>query len=82
MFLILGWLLFGFIVGSIVKWLHPGEEPIGFLPTVGIGIVGSFIGGMIHHVLIGGHYHHSGLIFSVVGGVVFCYLYSWYKSRV
>jgi len=75
--------LFGFVVGLISKALHPGADPIGFLPTIGIGIVGSYIGGLISWVLgrSDSAISSSGWIFSIVGGVVFCYLYSAYKTR-
>ena len=83
MFSLLFWVVFGFIVGSLAKWLHPGDEPIGFLPTVGIGIAGSFIGGFLHSLLRGNFnmLEPAGLIWSVIGGVVFCYAYSQYKSK-
>lgn len=83
MFSLLFWVVFGFVVGSLAKWLHPGDEPIGFLPTVGIGIAGSFIGGFIHSLLRGNFnlFEPAGLIWSVVGGVLFCYAYSHYKSK-
>ena len=37
MFWLLGWLIYGLVVGLISKRLHPGEDPVGFLPTIGIG---------------------------------------------
>lgn len=83
MFSLLIWLAFGLFVGSLAKWLHPGDDPIGFLPTVGIGIVGSFIGGLIHSLLRGSFQlmQPAGFAWSVVGGVIFCYAYSHYKSK-
>jgi len=83
MFSILIWLIFGFIVGSLAKWIHPGDDPIGFLPTVGIGVAGSFIGGLIHSLISGRLQllEPAGLAWSVVGGVLFCYAYSHYNSK-
>ena len=80
MFSFLFLIVFGLIAGTIAKWLHPGDEPIGLLPTIGIGIAGSFIGGMLHLILVGGHFHTAGLVWSIVGGVIFCYAYSYYKK--
>lgn len=77
------WTIFGLIVGSIAKGLHPGDDPVGWLPTLGIGIAGSFIGGFLHS-LLGGHFtwnHPAGLVWSIVGGVIFCFAYSHYKAR-
>ena len=42
---ILGWLLFGLIVGAIAKFLMPGRDPGGWIVTILLGIAGSFVGG-------------------------------------
>lgn len=79
MLFLLSWLVYGFIVGTVAKLLHPGEDPIGFWPTVGIGIAGSYIGGFINFLL--GHgsvFSTSGLLMGVIGGIVFCFIYSKY----
>lgn len=92
MFTILGWIIFGLIVGLIAKAIHPGDEPVGFLQTVGIGIAGSFVGGFINYILgtfsamsIAGFSNHrfspSGFIMSVVGGVLFCIFWRWYSLK-
>ena len=80
MFLIISWIVFGLIVGLIAKAIHPGDDPVGFLPTIGIGIAGSFIGGGINWLMGAGTlFGTSGIIMSIVGGVIFCFLYSRYK---
>ena len=48
LFTLIGWLIYGLLVGIIAKALHPGDDPIGFLPTMGIGVAGSYIGGLIN----------------------------------
>lgn len=80
---IIGWIFYGLIVGAIAKFVHPGEEPIGCLPTVGIGIAGSYIGGAINYFLGNGTsvFSPSGLLMGIVGGVIFCFAYSWYKTK-
>ena len=81
MFLLLGWLIYGLIVGSIAKKLHHEEDMVGWLPTIGLGVAGSFVGGFISWVL--GFGHHSfgpaGLIMGVVGAVIFCLIYRNYR---
>lgn len=83
MILILAWLVFGLIVGTISKFLHPGDEPVGCLTTIGIGVVGSFIGGAISWLLLMGtyNYHPSGFLMSIIGGVIFCSFWRWYSLR-
>lgn len=80
MFYILSWIVYGLVVGLIAKAVHPGEDAVGFLPTVGIGIVGSYIGGFINYLLRGGEaFTASGMLMGVVGGVIFCWLYRRYR---
>ncbi len=81
MLFILGWLVYGLIVGTIAKLLHPGEDPVGFLPTIGIGVAGSYIGGFLSWLLgMGsGPLHPAGILMGIVGGVIFCWLYRNYR---
>ena len=44
---IIGWLLFGLIVGAIAKFLMPGRDPGGWIVTILLGIAGSFVGGFL-----------------------------------
>ncbi len=47
MFGILGWIVFGVIVGTIAKLLMPGKDPGGIIVTMLLGIVGALVGGFI-----------------------------------
>lgn len=77
---LLMWIVYGLIVGLIAKALHPGNDPIGFLPTVCIGIVGSFIGGFFNFILgKGDPFQASGLIMGILGGVIACFLYRRFR---
>jgi uncharacterized membrane protein YeaQ/YmgE (transglycosylase-associated protein family) len=40
-------LIVGAIVGVLGRALHPGRDPMGFLLTIGIGIVSMLIAGLI-----------------------------------
>lgn len=83
MFTLLAWLLFGLIVGFFSKLLHPGEEPQGFIPMVGIGVFGSFVGGGINWILGMGTnaFAPSGFLMSIVGGIICCVIWRWYNLR-
>lgn len=80
---ILLWILFGLVVGLFAKFLHPGDEPIGCLSTVAIGIGGSFVGGLINWLIgMGIHpFQPSGFIMSILGGVVCCVVWRWYSLK-
>jgi uncharacterized membrane protein YeaQ/YmgE (transglycosylase-associated protein family) len=48
---ILGWILFGLVVGIVAKFLMPGRDPGGIIITIILGIVGALIGGFIGQAL-------------------------------
>lgn len=77
------WLIYGILVGGIARWIHPGKDPEGFLPTILIGICGSFLGGVINFALGWGvsPLQSSGFVMGILGGVVCCALYRWYKDN-
>ena len=76
----LAWIVYGLIVGSIAKKLHPGEDPMGIIPTVLIGIIGSMIGGLINYFVTGASYFTpAGVLMGIVGGVIFCWSYRTYR---
>lgn len=77
------WLVYGLLVGTISKLLHPGEDPVGLGATTGIGIAGSFIGGFISWLIGLGDspFNPSGILMGVVGGVIFCMIYRSYRIR-
>ena len=83
MFTILIWCFFGLITGFAAKVLHPGDDPVGIVPTTLIGVAGSFIGGMINFALSLGNapYEPSGFIMSILGGVIFCAIWRFYKLK-
>src|SRR5215210_4175432 len=45
--------LIGLIVGAVARLLVPGPTPMGILGTIGAGIAGAFIGGLIGRALFG-----------------------------
>ena len=82
MFGILGWIVFGVIVGLIAKLLMPGRDPGGFIITMLLGIVGAVVGGFVGRAL--GMYQPNepaGLIMSIVGAVVVLAIYRMAVGR-
>ena len=76
MFGIVGWIVFGLIVGVIAKLLMPGRDPGGMIITILLGIVGSVLGGFIGRALnLYGPNDAAGLFMSVVGAVLLLVLY-------
>jgi uncharacterized membrane protein YeaQ/YmgE (transglycosylase-associated protein family) len=76
MFGIIGWIIFGLIVGAVAKVLMPGNDPGGFVVTVLIGIVGSVLGGYLGRTLgLYGPDSPAGFFMSLVGAVLLLFLY-------
>jgi len=44
---ILGYVVVGLIVGVLARLLVPGRDPLGFLGTLAIGILGAVLGGWL-----------------------------------
>lgn len=68
---IIGWILFGLLVGIVGKLLTPGRDPGGFILTVLLGIGGALLGGFMGQAL--GFYHEgepAGFMTAVIGSVV------------
>jgi uncharacterized membrane protein YeaQ/YmgE (transglycosylase-associated protein family) len=83
MFTILMWIVFGFVVGLIARALHPQDAPVGCLPTIGVGVAGSFIGGGINWLLGFGHspFEPSGFLMSILGGFLCLMAWRWYVLK-
>jgi uncharacterized membrane protein YeaQ/YmgE (transglycosylase-associated protein family) len=43
----IGFLVAGLIIGALARLLKPGKQDLGILATLGLGLVGSLIGGLI-----------------------------------
>lgn len=79
---ILGWILFGLIVGIVAKLVMPGRDPGGILVTMLLGIAGALVGGFAGRAM--GFYRENqaaGFIMSVVGAIVLLALYRMMVRR-
>jgi uncharacterized membrane protein YeaQ/YmgE (transglycosylase-associated protein family) len=73
---IIGWIVFGAVVGVIARFLMPGKDPMGWLMTILLGIAGSVIGGLLLGLLIGGRTTDpAGWIGSILGAVLLLWIY-------
>ena len=51
---ILGWIVFGFVIGLLARALYPGPQKLGFVMTTLLGVAGSFLGGFAVYLIRGG----------------------------
>jgi len=79
---ILGWILFGLVIGALAKLVMPGRDPGGIIVTMLLGIAGALLGGFVGRAL--GWYSEgepAGWIASFVGAVVLLALYRMFNRR-
>ena len=82
MLTILGWIVFGLIVGAIAKLLMPGRDPGGFIVTILLGIAGALIGGFLGRALgLYGPGDAAGFVMSLLGAIVLLLLYRLLVAR-
>ena len=65
-------LVVGLIAGAVARLLLPGRDPIGFIGTIALGVLGSFVGGFLqnlifYHTLAISRIHPAGIIGSIIG---------------
>ena len=76
MFGVIGWIVFGLIVGVIAKLLMPGRDPGGFIITALLGIAGAVVGGFVGRALgLYGPGEAAGFLMSLVGAIILLFIY-------
>jgi len=79
---ILGWILFGLIVGALAKLVMPGKDPGGFVVTTLLGILGAIVGGFTGRLL--GLYQYgesAGYIMATLGAIVILFAYRQFATH-
>ena len=72
----LGWIVFGLIVGVIAKLLMPGRDPGGFVITILLGIAGAMLGGFIGRAIgFYGPNQSAGYLVSILGAILLLAIY-------
>lgn len=79
---IIGWIVFGLVVGIVAKFLMPGRDPGGFVITAILGIVGALVGGFVGRFLgMYGDGDPVGFIMAVVGSIIVLAVYRFTVGR-
>ena len=79
---IIGTIIIGFVAGLVARFLMPGRDPMGFVLTTLLGIVGAFVATYLGQAL--GWYsagQGAGFIGAVVGAVIVLAVYHMIARR-
>jgi uncharacterized membrane protein YeaQ/YmgE (transglycosylase-associated protein family) len=79
---IIGWIIFGLIVGAIAKLLMPGRDPGGWIVTILLGIAGALVGGFLGRAV--GWYgpnDAAGYLMSIFGAIVLLVVYRLVRGQ-
>ncbi|OBA57996.1 hypothetical protein A5647_22450 [Mycobacterium sp. 1100029.7] len=82
------WLIvLGLVVGLIARLLVPGKQPMGWVATALLGIVGSYVGGTLGSIVFPPHkfdihppIQHS-FLGALVGAIILLLIYKFATSR-
>jgi uncharacterized membrane protein YeaQ/YmgE (transglycosylase-associated protein family) len=81
-------IIIGLIAGAIARLLVPGRQRIGWLATIIVGIVGSYVGGALGSLVFAPHVFsvhppvHHLFLGSIVGAVIVLLIYGAIRARV
>ncbi|MDY6025664.1 GlsB/YeaQ/YmgE family stress response membrane protein [Bergeyella zoohelcum] len=75
---ILTWIIFGLIAGALAKAIMPGNQGMGWIMTIILGIVGAFVGGWIGTLLNLGtvkDFSLGSMALAVVGALIVLWVF-------
>ena len=81
---IISWIIFGLIAGIIAKWIMPGNDPMGCVLTILLGIGGAVVGGFIGTQLGLGEvdsFDIRSFGLAIIGALVLLFIFRQLKGR-
>lgn len=75
-------IIVGLVAGLLARAIKPGNDAMGWIMTIVLGIVGAILGGFIAgRIGIDADGGFTGLIFSVIGAIILLFLYEMIMNR-
>ena len=71
-------IIVGLVAGLLARAIKPGSDPMGWIMTIVLGIVGAMLASLIGINADGGF---TGLIFSVIGAIILLFLYEMIVNK-
>ena len=73
---VIGYIIGGAVIGILARFLKPGADPMGWILTILLGIVGAYIGSLVY---AGGGF--IGFVISIICAVVLLFLYELVRKK-
>ena len=71
----------GLVAGLLARAIKPGNDAMGWIMTIVLGIVGAIVGGLIASALhLDGSGKFMSLVFSVIGAIILLFIYEFIMS--
>ena len=75
-------LIVGFISGLLARAIKPGANPMGWIMTIILGIVGAVVGGFLAGALgLSANGGFGGLVLSVIGAIIVLFIYEFATGK-
>ena len=75
-------IIVGLVAGLLARAIKPGSDPMGWIMTIVLGIVGALLGGFLAGLIgINADGGFTGLIFSVIGAIILLFIYEIIVSK-
>ena len=75
-------IIVGLVAGLLARAIKPGNDPMGWIMTIVLGIVGAMLGGFVAGLIgINADGGVTGLIFSVIGAIILLFIYEMIMNK-
>lgn len=75
-------IIIGLVAGLLARAIKPGNDAMGWIMTIVLGIVGAMLGGFVASLIgIDADGGFTGLIFAVIGAIILLFLYEMIMNR-
>jgi uncharacterized membrane protein YeaQ/YmgE (transglycosylase-associated protein family) len=79
---IIGWIVFGLVVGALAKLVMPGRDPGGIIVTILLGVAGALLGGFVGRAMgLYGPNEAAGFLMSFLGAILLLIIYRMAVGR-
>ncbi|MCV6620801.1 GlsB/YeaQ/YmgE family stress response membrane protein [uncultured Pseudoteredinibacter sp.] len=75
----IAWIVLGLVAGALARWLMPGEDKMGWILTIVLGIGGAFVGGFIGSLVGLGSvsgFNIATIITATIGAFILLFAYN------